>query len=135
MLKGIIKFWNEERGFGFIEVGEFSHDYDLFFHISSCAEEYSPTRGDIFMLVKDRNERGYFAKKIIQTGERVNVAEYFDNRVSLIMYNKARKTRLAYERGCTCQEDRERWECNIENSGYEYMPYGGKCWYCNEMSD
>jgi hypothetical protein len=88
-------------------VGEFPHDYDLFFHISSCGE-YTPSRGDVITCVKDRGERGDFAKEITPTGERVNVAEYFDNRVSLRMYNEARKTRLAYERGCTCKEDQER---------------------------
>lgn len=75
MLKGIIKFWNEDRGFGFIEIGEFPHSYDLFFHISHC-KEYKPQRGDFIMCIKDRNERGNFAKEITPTGERVNVKEY-----------------------------------------------------------
>ena len=130
MLKGIVKFWNEDKGFGFIEIGKFPHDYDLFFHISSC-NDYKPRKGDVIMCIKDRNERGNFAKEIVPTGERVNVKEYFDNRVSRKRYEEARKNALKFERGCTCEEDKSRREYGSD----EYYDYCRKCWYCNEMSD
>ena len=45
MEQGIIKFWNNEKGFGFIEVKNFNSDY--FFHVSEIInEDYQPEIGD-----------------------------------------------------------------------------------------
>ena len=117
--------WNDEKGFGFVEVGEYPHDFDLFFHISSCNGVYQPTRGDVVTLVREYNEtKGKFqAVDIIPTGEAVDCRFYFDNRVSRKRLDEARQNSLRYERGCTCATE-----------DYELMMYG-KCWYCNEMND
>ena len=37
MEKGIIKFWNNERGFGFIEA---ENNSDYFFHVSDIISDY-----------------------------------------------------------------------------------------------
>ena len=124
--QGIVKFWNEERGFGFLEAGEYPHDFDLFFHISSC-EDYEPSKGDIVTFRKNCDKNGKAsAICIVPTGEAD--PSHFDNRVSRRRYDEARKTSLRYERGCTCKEDLEKCEESFD------LP-GGRCWYCNEMYD
>lgn len=114
MLKGIVKFWNESRGFGFIEVGAWPHDYDLFFHISSCQEEYQPHKGDIVMCIEDYNERGKFAKEVTFTGNRTNIEQQVGRR----KLKEAREYALRQERECTCKD----WD-------YER----GKCQYCEKQ--
>lgn len=42
MTKGIVKFYNGEKGFGFIE----ANWEDVFFHITQVVEGYEPTDGD-----------------------------------------------------------------------------------------
>ena len=44
-MQGTVKFYNDQKGFGFIlplEGGE-----DLFFHITQCAEGYEPQQDDV----------------------------------------------------------------------------------------
>jgi cold shock CspA family protein len=55
--------WNGERGFGFIEVNDYE---DLFFHISSCLDDYEPELGDCvwFSLGKDKKKNNIVAVDI-----------------------------------------------------------------------
>lgn len=54
-IEGVIKNWNSERGFGFVEVGDYPDTADFFLHISSCLNGYIPSQGDCveFSLKKD----------------------------------------------------------------------------------
>jgi cold shock CspA family protein len=126
-VEGIIKSWNYERGFGFAEVGEFPHDYDVFIHISECGD-YEPSKCDVVTFVVGKGKDGRNCALMVKdTGSCVE-ASHFDRRVSKGRYEEARKNSLRYERGCTCQQDMEKLDYG------DYL-YGGKCWYCNEMDD
>ena len=127
-VQGIVKTWNAQRAFGFIEVGEFPYDYDLFFHITSCGE-YQPDKGDIVTLIKiyDKERGKYKAVEVIPTGSSVN-RDYFDGRVSRRKLEEARKNVIRLDRGCTCEIDLANCEDRFD------LPYG-RCWYCNETKD
>lgn len=43
MQQGTVKFYNDQKGFGFITHG----DGDLFFHIRACDEGYLPQQDDV----------------------------------------------------------------------------------------
>jgi len=45
MQQGTVKFYNDQKGFGFILPLEGSED--LFFHITQCVEGYDPQQDDI----------------------------------------------------------------------------------------
>lgn len=45
MQQGTVKFYNDQKGFGFILPLEGSED--LFFHITQCVEGYEPQQDDI----------------------------------------------------------------------------------------
>lgn len=54
-MKGIIKVWNSERGFGFIEVGIYPNVDEYFIHISSCLFKYQPKVTDCVWFVLAQN--------------------------------------------------------------------------------
>lgn len=62
--------WNAERGFGFIEVSDSPEESDLFFHVSSCLEDYEPEVGDCvwFSLGKNIKRGNTVAVNIEPTG-------------------------------------------------------------------
>ena len=41
-LEGVIKHWNDDKGYGFIEVGDYPDVEDYFAHISSFNTECEP---------------------------------------------------------------------------------------------
>ena len=127
-IKAIVKVWNNERGFGFVEVGEFPHDYDLFFHITSCGY-YLPRIGDIVTITKifDKTRQKFRADEVVPTGDREDSFKYCGNRLNRSKIEEARKNCLKFERGCTCKEDLANVEDMLD------LPYG-RCWYCNEMN-
>ena len=53
---GIIKYWDDQRGYGFIEVGEFPNVQDYFVHISSCSN-YQPEVGDCVTFLEAINSK------------------------------------------------------------------------------
>ncbi len=127
--QGIVKVWNiDGGGFEFIEVGEFPYDYDLFFHSSSCQDDYWPTKCDIVTFIETMGDDGRKkADCVLPTGESVDLY-HFDGRVSRRKLEMARQTHRKYDRGCTCEEDLAKVEDPWD------LPRG-KCWYCNEMYD
>ena len=60
-MKGKIKMFNEEKGFGFV-LGENSKDF--FFHISEIKSLASVQRGDIVEFIPTENIKGLVAKEI-----------------------------------------------------------------------
>lgn len=102
--EGIIKYWNDEKGYGFIEVGDFPNVQDFFVHIYSCSY-YKPEIGDCVTFVKafDIKKGNTIASKVSPTGESVS-AEYFNKEK-----RKKIKEDLAYE-----QETK--WRERVENS-------------------
>jgi cold shock CspA family protein len=123
--KGVIKFWNPDKGFGFLETGEYPYDYDVFLHISSYCEDYEPCKGDVveFQEKHDKKRGKPFADNIIPTGEK---SSQFENRVSRRRLEEARNNSKKYDRGYTCEQD-------LKNCEDRFDLYGGRCWYCNEM--
>lgn len=61
MKKGKVKFYNSEKGFGFItETG----GGDLFFHINDC-DGWEPTAGDQVTFKMGKNKKGPAAVNIV----------------------------------------------------------------------
>jgi cold shock CspA family protein len=79
-MKGIIKFWNDERGFGFVEIGTFPQETDVFVHISEC-ENYKPTKCDVitFSMGTNKSSGRECAIGVKYSDERVD-SSYFDGR-------------------------------------------------------
>ena len=127
--QGIVKVWDVDgRGFGFIEVGEFPYDYDVFFHASNCEDDYLPNKCDIVTFIEISD--GYGRKKaecVSPTGKSVDES-HFRSLVSRRKLEEARQYRRKYDRGCTCEIDLANCEDPFD------LPYG-KCWYCNQLDD
>lgn len=66
MQQGTVKFYNDQKGFGFITYGE----EDIFFHIRQCQEGYLPQQDDVvtFNVGEGRDGRSS-AIDVAPTGE------------------------------------------------------------------
>jgi cold shock protein len=54
-LKGVIKFWNQGKAYGFITSADGT---DIFLHISSWAENDFPQQGDQVSFIEGRGRDG-----------------------------------------------------------------------------
>lgn len=56
-MQGTIKFYNDQKGFGFILPTD--GEEDMFFHITACAEGYDPQQDDVveYTVGEGRNWR------------------------------------------------------------------------------
>jgi cold shock CspA family protein len=73
MVKGVLKTWKEDRGFGFIKPDDGGKD--IFIHISSLSSESRrPTTGDIIHYQVGKDNRGKF-KAINAQIEGVNITK------------------------------------------------------------
>jgi cold shock CspA family protein len=71
MVKGVLKTWKEDRGFGFIKPDDGGKD--IFIHISALSSESRrPTTGDIIHYQVGKDNRGKF-KAINAQIEGVNI--------------------------------------------------------------
>lgn len=68
MDRGIIKFFNKDRGFGFIAPVA-GGNADVFFHISRCAG-FIPTDGDPVEYIIERDSDGRFRAKTVRSALR-----------------------------------------------------------------
>ncbi len=66
IMQGTVKFYNDQKGFGFITYGE----GDVFFHVRQCQEGYLPQQDDVvtFDIGEGRDGRSS-AINVIPTGE------------------------------------------------------------------
>jgi CspA family cold shock protein len=60
---GTVKFWNQERGFGFITTADYR---DIFAHISQISDECDdPAKGDRVTFIEDKGRDGRpYARRI-----------------------------------------------------------------------
>ncbi len=63
-MKGEIKFFMEDKGFGFI-IGEDNIEY--FLHISNVENKEILDKGDLVNFTPGVNERGNFARKVFKS--------------------------------------------------------------------
>lgn len=75
MTTGSIKFYNDEKGFGFIIPMEWGGE-DLFFHITQCEEGYDPAEGDevTFEIGQGRDGRSA-AQEVRPTGNTTSTGD------------------------------------------------------------
>ena len=62
MKTGTVKFFNEEKGFGFVRDDESKDEY--FFHISDCEEAMMPAQNDKVSFELGENKRGPCAEDV-----------------------------------------------------------------------
>lgn len=63
-MTGVVKFFNTEKGFGFIVADDQSGD--MFFHISQCAEDYqNPQEGDKVSYQMGEGRKGPQAEAVV----------------------------------------------------------------------
>jgi cold shock CspA family protein len=60
---GVVRFWDDRRGFGFIECG---NKTTLFFHASNVLHGYGPTKGDLVFFVESAGRDGRPCAKQIE---------------------------------------------------------------------
>ena len=126
-IEGIVKHYNKEKGYGFIEVGDFPDVQDYFFHISSCSTEPEMGNCVLFEKVKDINRGNIIADNIIQTGRYVSF-DYFNKQKRReikknIEEEKADKKREEIENSEWFKKN-FRW---IEKEGYHCCRCGREC--------
>ncbi len=67
MAKGTVKFFNTEKGFGFIK-GDDGRDF--FIHISNIAEEWTIlNEGDLVEFVEAESDKGIHAENVVVISE------------------------------------------------------------------
>ena len=55
-LRGVVKFYNADRGYGFIRFG---NDLETYFHITSVANDCAdPLKGDTVEFIPDKGKDG-----------------------------------------------------------------------------
>ncbi len=90
MVKGVLKTWKEDRGFGFIKPDD---GKDIFIHISALKEgSRRPVTGDVIYYQITKDNRGKF-KAINAQIEGVGVAE--DKSGDLLKISSAKKWTIA----------------------------------------
>jgi cold shock protein len=62
-LTGVVKFFKEDRGFGFIEVDE---GREIFLHVNQWVEEECPAKGERVSFIVDRGTRGPIARQVMR---------------------------------------------------------------------
>lgn len=66
-MTGVVKFFNVEKGFGFIVADDNSGD--LFFHITQCDENYqAPQEGDKVSYIVGEGRKGPQAEQVVFEG-------------------------------------------------------------------
>ncbi len=57
-MKGNIKRFIKEKSYGFIDVDGSEEGKDLFFHVNSVKEGYTPKEGDTVEFEKEESDKG-----------------------------------------------------------------------------
>lgn len=63
-MQGVVKFYKEDKGFGFIVNDEGGQD--IFFHVTACAEGYVPQEGDVITFELGQGKDGRTAAKDVR---------------------------------------------------------------------
>ena len=91
MVKGVLKTWKEDRGFGFIKPDD--DGKDIFIHISSLkGVSRRPTTGDVIYYQVAKDNRGKY-KAINAQIEGVSIAE--DKAGDLLKISSSKKWTIA----------------------------------------
>lgn len=75
-MQGTIKFFNTEKGFGFIVPADGSED--MFFHISQCVEGWDPMEGENVMFEVGSGRDGRPAASNVQPAGWSSEEEYHE---------------------------------------------------------